>query len=184
MRFSKTEIKDLLKAWIAVSAAFTLASVGLHTTAVLLFPVAAIAAGLGFLLHELAHKFVAQRYGAWAEFRADTRMLILMLIVSLFGFIFAAPGAVLIQGNVGYQRNGKISLAGPAMNIVLALLFLALTPVTALAGYGAQINAWLAVFNLIPFSFFDGAKVLAWNRYVWALTGLAAIGVLVLSFLL
>jgi Zn-dependent protease len=184
MRFSRTEIRDLLLAWFAVSLAFAFAQ-GLNAGIIIMFPVAAIAVGLGFLLHELAHKFVAQRYHAWAEFRADKRMLGMMLIVSLFGLIFAAPGAVWIHGITDYRRNGKIALAGPAMNILLSGLFLALslTPLSFFAFYGAQINAWLAVFNLIPFASFDGAKVLAWNRYVWAGAGLLALGLLFLTFI-
>lgn len=33
---------------------------------------------------------------------------------------------------------------------------------------GAAINSFLAVFNLIPFSVFDGLKVYRWNRGYWA----------------
>jgi Zn-dependent protease len=33
---------------------------------------------------------------------------------------------------------------------------------------GAAINAFLALFNLIPFSIFDGRKVYTWNRVYWA----------------
>jgi Zn-dependent protease len=32
---------------------------------------------------------------------------------------------------------------------------------------GAEINAWLAFFNLIPWGNFDGFKVFHWNRKVW-----------------
>jgi len=46
------------------------------------------------------------------------------LLFSLFGFIIAAPGAVFIRGMITRERNGKISLAGPMTNIVLAILFL------------------------------------------------------------
>jgi Zn-dependent protease len=187
MKFSRTEVRDLVKAWLAVTLAFTLANVGfqLNAAAGMLFLVLAVSAGLGFLLHELAHKLVAQRYHCWAEFRADDKMLLVMLIVSAFGLIFAAPGAVVIQGSVTYDRNGKIALAGPLMNVILALVFTVLavtTPLGVIAIYGAQINAWLGVFNLLPFGGFDGVKVLAWNRYVWAATGITAIAALLLTF--
>jgi len=36
-------------------------------------------------------------------------------------------------------------------------------------GVIAWFNAWIAVFNLIPFGMFDGLKVFAWNKKVWAL---------------
>lgn len=32
----------------------------------------------------------------------------------------------------------------------------------------AFINAFLAVFNLIPFGVFDGLKVFRWNKIIWA----------------
>jgi Zn-dependent protease len=37
-----------------------------------------------------------------------------------------------------------------------------------------MINSILAVFNLIPFGIFDGAKVLRWNPIIWGITFVAA----------
>ena len=186
LAFSRIEVYDLFKSWLAVSLAFTIASVGLQFNmgVVIIFGILAFSAGIGFVLHELAHKVVAQRFGAFAEFRSNDQMLLIMLLVSAFGFIFAAPGAVFTHGSLSFDKYGKISLAGPLMNIVLALLFFGLTFTQfALIGhYGATINAWLAVFNLLPFPMFDGFKVLAWNRWVWALAGIAAVAVLLLTF--
>lgn len=182
--FSRIELIDLLKAWFAVSLAFTIASVGLtlNPGVLVVFGIVAFSAGLGFLLHELAHKVVAQHYGAWAEFRADNKMLLVMLLISFFGFIFAAPGAVFHSGNTTFQQRGKISVAGPWMNIVLCLLFwgLTFTPIGAIAAYGAGINAWLALFNMLPFGPLDGTKVLAWSPLVWGLTGLTALALVFL----
>ena len=182
--FSRIELIDLLKAWFAISVAFTIASVGLQFNlgVIVLFGVVAFSAGLGFLLHELAHKIVAQHYGAWAEFRADNRMLLLMLIISVFGFIFAAPGAVFHSSNTTFQQRGKISVAGPMTNIVLALFFLGLSFIIGpVALYGAQINAWLALFNMLPFGPLDGTKVLAWSPAVWGITGLAALALVIFA---
>ncbi len=186
LRFSKFEVFDLVKAWLAVSVAFTIASVGLQLNygVLVIFGILAFSAGLGFLLHELAHKMVAQHYGAWAEFRSDDKMLLIMLVISAFGFIFAAPGAVFHSGNTTFQQRGKISLAGPLVNIALAILFLGLTftPLAILGLYGSRINAWLALFNMLPFGPLDGTKVLAWNPFVWGLTGLVSLGLVLLSF--
>jgi Zn-dependent protease len=33
---------------------------------------------------------------------------------------------------------------------------------------GASINAFLALFNLIPFAVFDGQKVYSWDKRYWA----------------
>src|SRR3989338_91237 len=122
---SEKELRDLVKAWIAISLAFALVlrhDIGLSFYQV--FIVSAVTVGTGFLLHELGHKFVAQRYGCFAEFRSFDQMLILAILMSYFlGVLFAAPGAVMIQGPVGRGRNGKIRAAGPIVNLILAGMF-------------------------------------------------------------
>jgi len=111
IKFSREEIRDLVKAWIAISISFGVVLGGRELISVgflFNFILAAITVGVGFLLHELAHKVMAQKYGCWAEFRAWNPMLIFMLVLSfLFGFVFAAPGAVFIMGHVGVVRNGR-----------------------------------------------------------------------------
>jgi Zn-dependent protease len=175
MRFSQIEKQDLLKAWIAVSFAFAVLNSSIFSlTFVIFLLISMFTVGLGMLLHEIAHKYVAQKYGCWAEFRADDKMLILAVITAFLGFLFIAPGAVWIYGHVSRAKNGKISLAGPLTNMVLSLLFLGLVfaPISGLfadiAGYGFRINAWIGLFNMIPFMNFDGAKILAWNKIVYA----------------
>ena len=78
----------------------------------------------------------------------------------------------MIAGRVTLRENGKISLAGPLSNFILAIMFLGLTFYgNAIAGtigiLGFQINSWLGLFNLIPFGNFDGRKILDWHRYIW-----------------
>ncbi len=190
---SDIEIKDITKAWFAISLAFGIALGGLTIKFFTTFIIAAVAVGLGFLLHELSHKYFAQKYGYKAEFRSFDEMLFLAVIMSFFGFVFAAPGAVMIFSRVFDKRkNGIISAAGPVMNIILSLLFLLLLVIIngsfsgALniiklpihnvlemsLGYsmiiiGFLINSWLALFNMIPFWLFDGAKVFKWNKIVY-----------------
>ncbi|MEK6839332.1 MAG: hypothetical protein AABX72_00150 [Nanoarchaeota archaeon] len=186
MKFSSYEQYELLKAWSAVSLAFAIllsdGLSGLFTFHFLLMiVVAAITVGIGFLLHELAHKYLAQQYGCWAEFRSDGKMLLFMIALSFFGFIFAAPGAVVIHGTVDRVRHGRISLAGPATNIVLAILFWFLSfilpeALALFSSYGFMINSWLGLFNMLPFWQFDGAKVFAWNKIVFSFViGIAAL---------
>jgi Zn-dependent protease len=169
---SDREQKDLLKAWVAISFAFAILMKGLSFNAAFAkaLILAAFTVGLGFLLHELAHKVVAQRYGCFAEFRSFDKFLILAIVMSFFGFLIAAPGAVMIKGPVGRRRNGMISIAGPATNITLALIFLAgsfwFGP-SLLFQYGYTINVWLALFNAIPFGFLDGKKIFDWDRKIW-----------------
>jgi Zn-dependent protease len=151
------------------------------------FIVAAITVGTGFLLHELGHKIVAQRYGCFAEFRSFDQMLLLAILMSFFGFVLAAPGAVMIHGPVGVRRNGKISAAGPIVNLVLALVFLWLLLMQSsgilgvIAFYGYFINSWLALFNMIPIWNLDGAKVLKWNKKVYGVIVAVALGLMFLQ---
>ena len=173
IHFSKEELVDLLKAWVAITIAFAIVLSGNRMDEIPSFLViSAIAVGFGFLFHELGHKVVAQRYGCFAEFRSFDFMLVLAFIMSFFGFIFAAPGAVMIRGYVNNERNGRISAAGPLVNLVMAVGFLIISFfsvgfINVIAGYGFIINSFLALFNLIPFGNFDGSKVYRWNRSVW-----------------
>lgn len=138
----------------------------------------------GFLLHELAHKFMAQRYGAWAEFRMFPRGLLMALVLSMFGFLFAAPGAVYIQGRITEEQNGIISAAGPAVNLVLGavVLLMAYTVGTGLLAYVllllANINVFLGLFNMIPMAPLDGSKIYSWNPVIYLL--MATSGILML----
>ena len=194
IKTSRTEIVDILKAWLALSLAFTFIYAGASVlngdinnifslNFVHLFFISMFTAGFGFLLHELAHKFVAQHYGCVAEFRAWDQLLYLAVGLAVFiGFIFAAPGAVMISGMITRKENGLISAAGPATNYVLAMIFLGLSllfPVwNNVFATGFSINIWLGVFNLIPFGPLDGKKVFYWNKIVWS--GMLLFGVLFL----
>jgi len=52
----------------------------------------ALGVGTGFILHEMAHKFVALHFGYLAEYQANMTGLFLAVVLSFVGFIFAAPG--------------------------------------------------------------------------------------------
>jgi len=198
MKFTYREKKDLFNAGILISLAFAfLLSGGFNSllnfnlSFLIIFLIALFTAGLGFLLHELMHKYVAQSYGLFAEFKAFYNMLWFAVILSLFGFIIAAPGAVMISGRVTRERNGKISLAGPVTNIVLAFVFLILILIfnteglfRYFLGFGLTINSLLAAFNMIPLGPFDGAKIIEWDKKVYGLTTIIAIGLFIVSFLI
>jgi Zn-dependent protease len=178
IRIGRKEGWEMLKAWLAISVAFTiilinpLAGKNFSFGKILTdFIVAGITVGLGFLLHELGHKLMARKYGCEEEFKSDNMMLLLALVMSIFGFVFAAPGAVQIKGYVSKVQQGLIALAGPLMNLILALAFLPglfLFNGQTLLGfiflYGFLINSWLGLFNMIPVGPFDGAKIYRWNK--------------------
>ncbi len=187
---SVEEIVHIAVSVIAIALALTFhqAEAGLGVAPaefIFLMSIFVITVGSGFVLHELAHKFVAMRYGAWAEFRAWPAGLVILLAMAVlkFPFLFLAPGAVYIMApHITRQQNGIISVAGPVTNILIALGFgiayvlFADDLVQRIALMGVMVNGFLAFFNMLPIFPLDGSKVLAWDWKVWILvTGIAAL---------
>ncbi|MEM3616552.1 MAG: AN1-type zinc finger domain-containing protein [Candidatus Bathyarchaeia archaeon] len=144
-----------------------------------------------FLIHELAHKFAAQRSGLWAEFRIMLFGLILTAISIVSPrFKIISPGAVVISGLTSKRNIGKISIAGPLTNILLSIGFLLVAlsiPVSNFAYLlllGFAINGWIAFLNLIPFGILDGFKVFFWNKIVWALAFTISLILTIASYML
>ena len=193
----RRELVALISAWIVLGISFSARYMfgGWFATPLAfleVFLLTMLVIGTGFLGHELAHKFTAQRYGAWAEFRLWTIGALMTLVfaaVSQGTFIFAAPGAVYIASRSRYigdamdgKANGIISLVGPLVNVaaagIFALAYVTLPPI-GIPGiiingrnflpWAIFINLWLGSFNMIPFLILDGQKVLTWNRTIWAL---------------
>ena len=156
--------------------------------------VIALSVGSGFILHELGHKFTAQHYGYNAVYEASPMGLLLAIFLKVItGFVFAAPGAVMIQKRQSYystdderyydmltqsRETWKIALAGPLINVMLAVVFMGILFLSdsvlmhTIGLYGAYVNVFLAGFNMIPFGPLDGAKVFKHNPTVWGFVGL------------
>ena len=121
-----------------------------------------VAVVTAFFLHELAHKAVAQHYGAVAEYRYSPTGLLVGLVTAAIGWIIAVPGAVVVSGRVSPGQHVKITAAGPATNLAFAAVFIALSvalgtapgrfrePIPIFIGTIAFFNVLLAGFNLIP----------------------------------
>lgn len=195
-KFTVSEVRDLIIAFFVISLCFAIVNGGRDANAVLsILPIVMVGVGAGFILHELGHKFVSMKYGYWAEFKLWPQGLIFALITSFFGFVFAAPGAVYTYANyMTDEINGKISIAGPIVNIILALIFLAIATsfypnafysetsalIFIICSVGYSVNSFLAVFNLLPIGNLDGSKVLNWNIGIWIIT-IAFAGILTLA---
>lgn len=182
------ELQEITISVLAIAFAFSLVQLGGGIGGVsepgfwLIFLITVVTVGLGFVLHELAHRHIARQYGAYAIFRAWPTGLLLMIGLAVIGspFLFAAPGAVMIYAShISREENGIISAAGPLTNIALALLFafgmFGLASATSGLGQlamiafnvGFSVNVFLALFNLIPVFPLDGSKVYAWDWRVW-----------------
>ena len=212
-RFSSTELKNLLIACVLV----TLVGISMLgnniITGLFVFvdfitspfwwvPVGLILIFLlAFIGHELAHKFVAQHYGMWSEFRMTTMGYYLSAIAILFAIPIFGTGIVYTSGTSNTEHNAKTNLAGPLSNFILAsiLVIVAIITYSTLSGamlfnvlflvrYGIIINGFLGGFNMIPIQPFDGATVKDWNKVVWltltiALVAMAIIGYIVIPML-
>jgi Zn-dependent protease len=145
-----------------------------------------------FFAHEMAHKIVAQRKGLWAEFRLTLIGAVLTMLSIVSPIIkIISPGAVMVSGYADTESIGRISVAGPMTNITLSAVFLAITylvPQNTLMALilmvSSAFNAWIALFNLIPFGVFDGFKVFLWNKKIWVLTFSTSLALTAISYIL
>jgi len=214
------EAKDLVISWLALAIAFTVGAMGLINLfmtgfkgfnilfVLIYFLVALIAVGLSFILHELAHKFTAIRYGFWSEFRKNNSMLVISVaLAAILGIVFAAPGATLINTGgreLTKKQNGVISVMGPLVNLGLFIIFAIVLLIGValgggneiLQGYlqspasyvvfvgqmGCTINAAIMFFNMIPVGPLDGKKVLRWNPVIFAIMIVVGAGLVFLAY--
>lgn len=199
--FSPREIFDLVLASVVLSAAMALILGGRKgeilefsfsfdwEAFVALLPFSALATIPAFILHELAHKLVAQKKDLFAEFQANFVGLGAGIVLTfLFKLLFAVPGVVQIMGRASKRDEGIISIVGPLVNVVIAYAAFFLDglfpgvrlPGSQESGIGNTVfemimilNLILAGFNMLPLGPLDGRKVWRWSWMgfvgMWAL---------------
>jgi len=187
-KFRYSEIQHLLIAWLVLGFCFSARDLfsPQYFSYPIMFGVALVTLGAGFVFHELSHKFIAQKFACRAEFRIwvwGLGLALMLSIISQGSFIFAAPGAVYITPlmrplgwgfEISRRDHAYISLSGPLTNVALAMIFFAIANadwgilLTVIGRTGLWINLWLAAFNMLPFGPFDGQKVFSWNPAIWA----------------
>jgi Zn-dependent protease len=190
------EAIEIMISVLAISFAFSLLFAGLDSLFsapkefIVFMILSMVTVGAGFIFHEMGHKIVAIYFGAYARFQMWVQGLVLMIITALWGFLFAAPGAVYIYApKLTKQENGIISLSGPIVNFLIMLVFFSLSIVIPrnlyfsfdlsfldavfLGGpfevwrFGAYINFILGMFNMLPVFPLDGSKIFGWSKLYW-----------------
>lgn len=192
------EIRDLSISAVVLSFVFSYSGVSNLRSLPLNFVVALFSVSFAFIFHELAHRYFARKFGCYARFEMWSYGLFLAAAFSIITggkFFFAAPGAVVIYpridiwGNVKSitrKENAIISAAGPATNMILAILsfLLMLYPfggiISEILALSVSVNTWLAVFNLIPIPPLDGSKVFFYSVKWWSVIFLTSLCLLFL----
>jgi Zn-dependent protease len=192
------ELEDLIIADLALTVAFTFALSGglngLRSGPLLLYllPISFVAVSFSFVLHELMHKFVAQRFGAIAAFTRSDNGILMTLVSSMLGFLIGLPGATVIYSSrFTREEEAYVSLAGPLTNFVVFAIFIiagsylfpsfvpniqsifssqalfSMPYLENVMSFTVFISIYLAFFNMLPIYPLDGSKVLRWNAYAY-----------------
>ena len=151
---------------------------------------------LAFIPHEMAHKFTAIKYGCAAKYQIwwkGLKLAFLLAIITDGRFVIAAPGAVIIysmqkdmfgrvSSRISNKENAYISIAGPAANLIVAVIMLFISGILSIGGFDlagniGYVSCFLAVFNLLPIPPLDGSKIFSWNRGIW-------LGLMIAGFIL
>lgn len=159
--------------------------------------------------HEFAHAWMASKLGDDTPEREGRLTLyppshidpigtvLLPAIMSLFGGGLLGWGKPVntTPSQLRYGLNGLalVAMAGPASNVILTVLFAAVSifsaqvfaPLSEFAEQAAQLSMYLALFNMIPVPPLDGSKLLIAAKFPLAVYNeLGRFGFLLLMVLL
>jgi len=200
---STDELRDLIVSILVLGFVFTLALFSggnpiryvLDPSFLPHFLIATALAGVSLLAKELAQKATTRALEAHATYELWSPGIVISLLSSLLGVAFTAVSGVTIasesterygrwQVNLSVQQLGIIGAIGPLMCLSLGMAFLMLRTLSpmvlgeSLFVVAAEINAYLALFSMVPLRPVDGAKVLRWNMAIWAFTVLMCLAVM------
>ncbi|MEX2682879.1 MAG: AN1-type zinc finger domain-containing protein [Candidatus Sigynarchaeota archaeon] len=154
----------------------------------------------GFLIHEFAHRQTGRRFKLPAKFRLLTFGLMLTALGIIMYFVtggsfppFALPGAVVVIGLEKKDQAGKCKAAGPISNLIISLVLILVAFVTAMMRlgfeyfilffYGAYMNSFLGLFNLLPIGLLDGHEIFKYKKWLWIALFTTLLGLLIFELI-
>ncbi len=133
--------------------------------------------GVALIMHDLGHRMVARKLEIEGHYKFWGWGTLTMLLTSwLFGMAFSQPGRYVFddEEDIDNRDMAFVTLAGPAISMLFAILFLPFALIGGVAGQiavaGFIMNLMTAVYNLMPFSPMDGKVIYDWSRLFWMLT--------------
>jgi len=191
--FTRDEIKDLV---VALAITILIFSSGMYRQPILslvtvlsnpkllLYVITVVTISL--VPHEFLHKYVAMKLGYPARYMLSKRLALLSLISILLPFKIIATGYVAVFSWYPIPRRdeGLIAVAGPTINLILALATTTLYVVLGnfLLWFIAWINSLILFFNLLPIPPLDGWRILKWSFKLWITIFLISIALLVVTY--
>jgi len=144
-------------------------------------PGALAAVAVAMLVHEFVQRRVAKRFGCSAAYEMWMPGVVFSLLMMLVGVkLIIVGGAAAVaykfsrwgmrNRHASFEEVGIVSMAGPAANLLLATVLKAFAGPAGWGvalGYLSDINAWFAVYSLIPLKQLDGGGLFMWSHVYW-----------------
>lgn len=200
------EIQEIIISSLALSIAFTVALFGNETPIGFImspaflyhFILVAPLVISSIVAKEMAQKGTARAFESHVRYEMWSPGIVISVMSSFLGIVVAAVSGVKVMTEYAerYARwrvelnpknMGIVASIGPLMSISLAMACLMLSPLSPVVlgenilTLGAEINAYIVLFSLVPTSPLDGDKILRWSIGLWffmIMMGLAVLGLI------
>jgi Zn-dependent protease len=199
IKFTKEEIRNLLISIIVISILFTInmtqKSGWTNPDIINILIITIIIFSISLIAKIYSQKYLARKYHYHIEYKIWGYGLIFALITMLLNIFVITPGYFkygLYDRIATDEEKAKIALIGPAINIIIAVIFLIAliilksmmtTGIIKLAMLiGFYINTYMAVFNLIPFMALDGIKLFEYDMKMWIAPMIISVILLIITF--